>query len=107
MRALASTGATRSATLPDLPTIVGSGRAGLRGGDLARHHGAGRNARAIVEEAQRGNHEGDECAGDEVEAWAKQSVEPSVMSAADYDKFLRGEVEKWAEVVKVSGAKIE
>ena len=29
------------------------------------------------------------------------------MSAADYDKFLRGEVEKWAEVVKVSGAKIE
>ena len=39
--------------------------------------------------------------------WAKQSMEPSVMSAADYDKFLRAEIDKWAEVVKVSGAKID
>ena len=29
------------------------------------------------------------------------------MSAADYDKFLRAEIDKWAEVVRVSGAKIE
>ena len=39
--------------------------------------------------------------------WAKQSMEPSVMSAADYDRFMRAEIAKWAEVVRVSGAKIE
>ncbi len=39
--------------------------------------------------------------------WAKQSMEPSVMSPAAYDKFLRAEIAKWAEVVKVSGVKIE
>jgi hypothetical protein len=29
------------------------------------------------------------------------------MSAADYDKFLRAEIDKRAEVVRVSGAKID
>jgi tripartite-type tricarboxylate transporter receptor subunit TctC len=29
------------------------------------------------------------------------------MSPAEFDKYLRADIEKWAQVVKVSGAKLE
>ena len=45
VKALATTGKTRSATLPDVPTLDRERRARLRGDLLARHHGAGRHAR--------------------------------------------------------------
>ena len=38
--------------------------------------------------------------------WAKQGVEPIVMTVPEFDKFVRSEIDKWAEVVRVSGAKI-
>jgi tripartite-type tricarboxylate transporter receptor subunit TctC len=39
------------------------------------------------------------------EAWAKQGAVPMVMSAREFDAFLRKDVEKWADVVKKTGAK--
>jgi tripartite-type tricarboxylate transporter receptor subunit TctC len=39
--------------------------------------------------------------------WAKQGAVPMPMSPADFDKYLRADIEKWAEVVKISGAKAE
>ena len=39
--------------LPDVPTIAESRRSRLRGDDLARHHGAGRNPEADRRQAQR------------------------------------------------------
>jgi len=41
------------------------------------------------------------------EAWAKQGAVPMPMSPAGFDKYLRADIEKWAHVVKVSGAKAE
>ncbi len=41
------------------------------------------------------------------EAWAKQAVEPIVMSPPEFDKFIRAEIAKGAEVVRISGAKAE
>ena len=41
------------------------------------------------------------------EAWAKQGAVPMPMSPAEFDKYLRADIEKWAHVVKVSGAKAE
>jgi tripartite-type tricarboxylate transporter receptor subunit TctC len=41
------------------------------------------------------------------EAWAKRGAVPMPMSAGDFDKYLRADVEKWANVVKVSGAKAQ
>ncbi len=32
---------------------------------------------------------------------------PMPMSPAEFDKYLRADIEKWAQVVKVSGAKAE
>ena len=41
------------------------------------------------------------------EAWAKQGAVPMVMTPAEFDAFLRKDIEKWADVVKVSGRKIQ
>jgi tripartite-type tricarboxylate transporter receptor subunit TctC len=41
------------------------------------------------------------------ENWAKQGAVPMPMSPTEFDKYLRADIEKWAEVVKVSGAKAE
>jgi len=41
------------------------------------------------------------------EAWAKQGAVPMPMNPAEFDKYLRADIEKWARVVKVSGAKAE
>jgi tripartite-type tricarboxylate transporter receptor subunit TctC len=37
-------------------------------------------------------------------AWAKQGAVPMPMSPEEFDKYLRADIEKWAHVVKVSGA---
>jgi tripartite-type tricarboxylate transporter receptor subunit TctC len=41
------------------------------------------------------------------EAWVKQGAVPMPMSPPEFDNYLRADIEKWAGVVKVSGAKAE
>ncbi len=41
------------------------------------------------------------------EAWLKQGAIPLVKSPADFDAYLRKDIEKWAGVVKASGAKVQ
>ena len=38
------------------------------------------------------------------EAWAKQGAVPMVMSPKEFDAYLRKDVDKWADVVKKTGA---
>jgi tripartite-type tricarboxylate transporter receptor subunit TctC len=40
-------------------------------------------------------------------AWATQGAEPRFMTPAEFDAYLRKDIEKWAYVVKMSGAKAE
>ena len=106
VKALGTTGKTRSATLPDVPTLTESGVPGYEAISWLGIMAPAGTPKPIVDKL---NAEiGKFASRADVKAnWAKQSMEPSVMSAADYDKFLRGEIDKWAEVVRVSGAKIE
>ncbi len=39
------------------------------------------------------------------EAWARQGAVPMHMTIAEFDAYLRKDIEKWANVVKISGAK--
>jgi tripartite-type tricarboxylate transporter receptor subunit TctC len=41
------------------------------------------------------------------QSWIKQGAVPMVMTPTEFDKYLRADIEKWAEVVKVSGAKVQ
>jgi tripartite-type tricarboxylate transporter receptor subunit TctC len=41
------------------------------------------------------------------ESWTKQGAVPMQMSVAEFDAYLRKDIEKWADVVKVSGAKAQ
>jgi tripartite-type tricarboxylate transporter receptor subunit TctC len=106
VKALGTTGKTRSATLPDVPTLSESGVPGYEAISWLGIMAPTGTPKATVDKL---NAEiGKLASRSDVKAnWAKQSMEPSVMSPADYDKFLRGEIDKWAEVVRVSGAKIE
>jgi tripartite-type tricarboxylate transporter receptor subunit TctC len=40
-------------------------------------------------------------------AWAAQGAQPLTMSPEEFDAFLRKDIEKWAYVVKISGAKAQ
>jgi len=39
------------------------------------------------------------------EAWSKQGAVAMSMSAEEFGKFMREDIEKWARIVKISGAK--
>ena len=41
------------------------------------------------------------------EAWAKQGAEPLVMTPAEFDTYLRGDIDKWAKVIQTAGIKVQ
>jgi tripartite-type tricarboxylate transporter receptor subunit TctC len=40
-------------------------------------------------------------------AWAKQGAVPLSMSVAEFEQYLNADIAKWANIVKVSGAKAD
>jgi tripartite-type tricarboxylate transporter receptor subunit TctC len=40
-------------------------------------------------------------------AWAKQGAVPMHMTPDQFDVYLKKDIEKWAKVVKISGAKVQ
>ena len=104
VRALASTGLTRSANLPDMPTVSESGvpkfEATIWLGLMAPKG-------TPAEIVNRLNAEVRKIVGNpEVRAaWAKQGAVPMSMTVAEFDQYLQADIAKWANIVKVSGAK--
>ncbi|MFO1302413.1 MAG: tripartite tricarboxylate transporter substrate binding protein [Burkholderiales bacterium] len=106
VKALATTGKTRSTVLPNVPTLDESG---VKGYEVLAWNGVMVPAGTPPAVINRLNAEISKLASrpDVKEAWAKQAVEPIVMTPQEFDKFIRAEIDKWAEVVRVSGAKPE
>ena len=44
---------------------------------------------------------------DAKEAWAKQGAAPMSMSTDEFGQYLREDIAKWANIVKISGAKVD
>ena len=99
VRALATTGKTRSAALPDVPT---AGEAGVPGYEATIWLGLMAPAgtpkpiidklNAAVNEVVR--------RPDIIKLWKDQGAMPMSMTPDEFDKYLRGDIAKWAEVVK-------
>ena len=104
VRALAGTGLARSANLPDMPTVSESGVPkyeatiwlGLMApkgtpADIVNRLNA--EVRKIVNNP-------------EVKAtWARQGAVPMSMTVPEFEQYLNADIAKWANIVKVSGAK--
>jgi len=106
VRALGTTGAKRSAVLPDVPTIA---EAGVPGYDATIWLGLMAPAgtpKAVVDLL---NAEVVKIVSraDLQRTWGEQGAVSMIMSPAEFDKYLRADIAKWAHVVEVSGAKVE
>jgi tripartite-type tricarboxylate transporter receptor subunit TctC len=106
VRALGTTGRSRSGVLPDVPTVA---EAGVPGYDATIWLGimAPANTPKPIVDKLNGEINKMLARADIKEMWEKQGAEPMAMSPAEFDKYLRADIEKWAHVVKVSGAKID
>jgi tripartite-type tricarboxylate transporter receptor subunit TctC len=106
VRALATTGLKRTAVLPEVPTVD---EAGVPGYEATIWLGVMAPTGTPKDIVQRLNTEiGKIVASPKVRgAWAKQGAVPMAMTPAEFDAFLRQDIEKWAKVVKISGARIQ
>ena len=105
VRMLGATGLTRSTNLPDLPTVAETvpkyeatiwlGFMAPKGtpADIVTKLNA--EMRKIVNNP------------DVKTAWAKQGAVPMSMTVAEFDQYLNADIAKWANIVKVSGAKAD
>jgi tripartite-type tricarboxylate transporter receptor subunit TctC len=105
VRALATTGLRRSALTPDVPTVAESGVAGYEATIWLGVMAPAGTPKEVVEKL---NSEINKVIArpDVKDAWAKQGAVPMAMGPAEFDKYLRADIEKWSNVVKVSGAKV-
>ena len=106
IKALMVSGNKRSPALPDVPCAA---EMGLPDYNVTTWYGvwtprgtpADAQARAI-EEIRKS------VSTDEAKAvWASQGAEFANVSGPQFDAFVKGEIRKWADVVKASGAKLE
>ena len=99
VRALATTGKTRSKVLPDVPT---ADEAGVPGYEATIWLGVMAPAGTEAAVVDRLNAEINAVIAKpaNVELWARQGASPMVMSSGEFDKFLRADIIKWAGVVK-------
>jgi len=104
LKALGTSGKQRSTVLPDVPTIS---EAGVPGYDAVIWLGIMAPAGTPKPIVDRLNTEITRAlnAPETRQAWQQQGAVPMSMSPEEFGKFLRDDIEKWAHVVKVSGAK--
>jgi tripartite-type tricarboxylate transporter receptor subunit TctC len=104
VRALATTGLTRSSVLPDVPTL---NEAGVPGYEATIWLGFMAPKGTPPEIVDRLNAEiGKIVAKPAVkEAWAKQGAVPMTMTPAEFGTFLKADIDKWAKVIEKAGLK--
>jgi tripartite-type tricarboxylate transporter receptor subunit TctC len=106
LRALGTSGKVRSSVLPEVPTVS---EAGVPGYDAVIWLGIMAPKGTPREVVDKLNAEITKAANaaDTRAEWAKQGAVAMSMKPEEFDRFLRQDIEKWAHVVQVSGAKAD
>jgi tripartite-type tricarboxylate transporter receptor subunit TctC len=106
VRALGTSGLKRSTVLPDVPTIAEAGVPGYEATIWIGIMAPKGTPQTIVDQL---NAEITTVVSrpDVKKMWAEQGAQPMVMTPGEFDRYLRKDIEKWASVVKISGAKVE
>jgi tripartite-type tricarboxylate transporter receptor subunit TctC len=104
VKALATTGAKRSELTPEVPTVSESGVPGYEATIWLGLMAPAKTPQAVVDKL---NAEISKIVSrPDVRAnWAKQGAVPMTMSVKEFDTYLRKDIDKWADVVKKTGAK--
>jgi tripartite-type tricarboxylate transporter receptor subunit TctC len=99
VRALATTGMARSSVLPDVPTVIEAGVAGYEATIWLGLMAPAGTPKPIIDKLNAAVNAFVK-RPDIVKLWREQGALPMSMSSEEFDKFLRGDIAKWAEVVK-------
>jgi len=104
LKALGTSGKVRSTVLPEIPTIS---EAGVPGYDAVIWLGIMAPANTPKAIVDRLNTEITRIvnAPEMKQSWQAQGAVPMSMSPEEFGRFMREDIEKWARVVKLSGAK--
>ena len=99
VRALATTGKMRSNVLPDVPTVIEAGIPGYEATIWLGLMAPAGTPKPIIEKLNAAVNAVVK-RPDIVKLWNEQGAVPMSMSPEEFDKFLRNDIVKWAEVVK-------
>jgi tripartite-type tricarboxylate transporter receptor subunit TctC len=106
LKALGTTGKGRSPVLPEVPTVAEAGVPGYEATIWLGIMAPAATPKPIVE---RLNAEIRKIVGtpEAKEAWAKQGAVPMSMNTDEFAQYLREDIAKWANIVRISGAKVD
>jgi len=106
VRALGSTGQTRSSVLPDVPTIAEAGLPGYEATIWLGIMAPAGTPKAIVDKL---NAEINKVLSlpDLKAQWAQQGAQPLIMTPAEFEAYLKKDIEKWANVIQTAGIKVQ
>jgi len=104
VRALGTSGKVRSSVLPDVPTISEAGVPGYEAVIWLGIMAPKGTPQAVVDRLNAEIRKAVSAPDLEAE-WKKQGAVPMSMSPAEFDKYLLADIEKWARIVKISGAR--
>jgi tripartite-type tricarboxylate transporter receptor subunit TctC len=106
VKAIATTGKTRSDVLPDVPTISESGVPGYEATIWLGIMAPKGTPKAVVDKLNEAMSK-ISLQPDVKQLWAKQGAVPMAMSAEAFEKYARDDIAKWAKVIKTAGIKAE
>ena len=99
VRALATTGTKRSDVLPDVPTVTEAGVPGYEATIWLGLMAPAGTPKPVIDKLNSAVNAMLR-RPDIVKLWTEQGAIPMSMTPEEFDKFLRGDIVKWADVVK-------
>ncbi len=106
VNALGTTGEKRTSVLPNVPTIGEAGVPGYAATIWLGIMAPKGTPQAVIDKL---NAEIGKVVQkpDVKKMWAEQGAEPMAMTPAEFTAYLQKDITKWAEIVKISGAKVQ